>query len=159
GPAGKADRLGPSFSAQTSDRSGRALPPAAPLRRVGGNAVAIDLAARLRQSQRTVRGKLARRDALVDVMRAVSATLDPVRIAHVIIARAATWVPAPSWAVVSADITGKLSVIAERTLGADLFPAASAVALWLMQNGGEFLSANLSADERVPLPEAPSASV
>src|SRR5262245_20949289 len=53
----------------------------------------VDLAARLRVSQRSLRGRVERRDALLDMMRAVNATLEPTKIAELVIDRAATWVP------------------------------------------------------------------
>src|SRR5207249_8491169 len=72
----------------------------------------LDLATRLRVFQRALRSRVERRDASLDVVRAVNATLDPPRIAEVIVERAATWVPAPCWAVVSSDLSGQLSVLA-----------------------------------------------
>src|ERR671910_229436 len=68
----------------------------------------LDLAARLRASQRTLRSRVDRREALVDVMRAASASLDPEKVAELIVERAGTWVPAPTWAVVAAEPTGQL---------------------------------------------------
>ena len=46
----------------------------------------------------------------------VNATLEPPKIAELIVERAATWVPAPCWAVVSSDLSGQLSVLADRGL-------------------------------------------
>ena len=45
-----------------------------------------------------------------------------------IVERAATWVPAPCWAVVSADLSGELSVLADRGLTPDMGAAVYAVA-------------------------------
>src|SRR5438445_7280873 len=58
----------------------------------------LDLATKLRVFQRALRSRVERRDALIDVVRAVNATLDPARIAEVVVDRAAMWVPAPCWA-------------------------------------------------------------
>src|SRR5258708_11152649 len=58
----------------------------------------LDLATRLRVFQRALRGRVERREALIDVVRGVNATLEPQTIAQVIVDRAATWVPAPCWA-------------------------------------------------------------
>jgi len=66
-----------------------------------------------------------------------------------IVARAATWIPAPCWAVVSADLSGQLSVLADRGLMPDMGPAVYAVANWVMHRGQEFVSADLRADPRV----------
>src|SRR2546422_8945283 len=61
----------------------------------------LDLAARLRVFQRALRSRIERREALIDIVRAVNTTLEPARIAEALVERAATWVPAPCWAVVS----------------------------------------------------------
>src|SRR5260221_7273855 len=67
----------------------------------------LDLAARLRVRQRALLSRVERRDALIDIVRAVNTTLEPPKIAELIIERAVTWVPAQSWAVVSSDLSGQ----------------------------------------------------
>src|SRR5437660_8257532 len=109
----------------------------------------LDLATRLRVFQRALRSRVERRDALVDIVRAVSGTLEPDRIAELIVDRAASWIPAPCWAVVSADLSGQLSVLADRGLMPDMGPAVYAIAGWVMQRGEEFVTADLRRDERV----------
>src|SRR5205085_666871 len=74
----------------------------------------LDFAARLVAAQRTLRSRVDRRDTLVEIIRAVHATLEPVEIAELIVDRAAVWVPAPGWAVVSADPSGRLTVLSGR---------------------------------------------
>ena len=76
----------------------------------------LDLATRLRVFQRALRSRVERRDALLDIVRAVNATLEPPKIAELLVERAATWIPAPCWAVVSSDLSGQLSVLADRGL-------------------------------------------
>ena len=49
--------------------------------------------------QRALRSRVERRDALLEVVRTVNTTLDPGRLAELIVDRAATWVPAPCWAM------------------------------------------------------------
>ena len=110
----------------------------------------LDLATRLRVFQRALRGRVERRDALIDIVRAVNTTLEPPKIAELIVERAATWVPAPCWAVVSADLSGQLSVLADRGLTPDMGPAVNAIATWVMNRGQEFVSADLTRDARVP---------
>src|SRR6476646_10559876 len=83
----------------------------------------LDLATRLRVFQRALRSRIERRDALLDIVRAVNTTLEPPKIAELIVERAATWLPAPCWAVVCADISGQLSVLADRGLTPDMGPA------------------------------------
>src|SRR5919198_4802092 len=76
----------------------------------------LDLATKLRVFQRALRSRVERRDALVDIVRSVNGTLDPVKIADNIVDRASSWIPAPCWAVVSADQSGELTVLADRGL-------------------------------------------
>src|SRR6266567_4090049 len=87
----------------------------------------LDLATKLRVLQRALRTRVERRGALIDIVRAVNATLEPAKVADHIVNRAATWVPAPCWAVVSADLSGQLTVLADRGLASDLAPPACAV--------------------------------
>src|SRR5947209_16025959 len=82
----------------------------------------LDLATRLRVFQRALRSRVERRDALLDIVRAVNTTLEPPKIAELIVERSATWVPAPCWAVVSSDLSGQLSVLADRGLMPDMGP-------------------------------------
>lgn len=109
----------------------------------------LDLAMRLRVFQRALRSRIERREALIDIIRAVNATLEPARIAELIVERAATWVPAPCWAVVCSDLSGQLSVLADRGLMPDMGPAVYAIASWVMQRGEEFVTADLRRDTRV----------
>src|SRR5580704_2492987 len=109
----------------------------------------LDLATRLRVFQRALRSRVERRDALLDIVRAVNTTLEPPKVADMIVARAATWIPAPCWAVVSSDLSGQLSVLADRGLMPDMGPAVYAVANWVMHRGQEFVSADLRVDPRV----------
>ena len=109
----------------------------------------LDLSTRLRVFQRALRSRLDRREALVDIVRAVSASLEPVKIAELLVERAATWVPAPCWAVVSSDMSGQLAVLAERGLMPEMGAAVYAIAGWVMQRGEEFVTADLRHDTRV----------
>jgi diguanylate cyclase (GGDEF)-like protein len=109
----------------------------------------LDLSSRLRVFQRALRSRVERRDALIDIVRAVNVTLEPEKIAEVVVERAATWVPAPCWAVVSADLSGQLSVLADRGLTPDMGPAVYAIAQWVMHRGQEFVTADLTHDTRV----------
>src|SRR5262252_2302284 len=83
----------------------------------------LDLATKLRVFQRALRGRVERRDALLDIVRAVNTTLEPPKIAELIVERAATWIPAPCWAIVSSDLSGQLSVLADHGLMPDMGPA------------------------------------
>jgi diguanylate cyclase (GGDEF)-like protein len=114
----------------------------------------LDLATRLRVFQRALRSRVERRDALLDIVRAVNTTLEPPKIAELIVERAATWVPAPCWAVVCADLSGQLSVLADRGLSPEMGPAVYAIATWVMNRGQEFVAADLASDARISDPFA-----
>jgi diguanylate cyclase (GGDEF)-like protein len=118
------------------------------VRRTVAASARIDLAARLRTHHRTLRGRVERRDALLDIVRAVNTTIEPPKIAESIVDLASTWVPAPGWAVV-ADVAGELSVLTERGLSAELAPTVLAVATWVMTRGQEFLTADVARDARL----------
>jgi diguanylate cyclase (GGDEF)-like protein len=109
----------------------------------------LDLATKLRLLQRALRSRIEQRGALLDIVRAVNSTLEPAKVADLIVDRAATWVPAPCWAVVSSDRSGQQSVLADRGLTPDMGPAAYAVAERVMGGGEEFFSACLSEDARL----------
>src|SRR5450631_2108656 len=68
----------------------------------------LDLATRLRVCQRALRSRVERREAFIDIVRSVNATLEPPKIAELIVDRASTWVPAPCWAILSSDLSGQL---------------------------------------------------
>ncbi len=124
---------------------------ASKLRRAGELSLStpgLDLAAKLRMFQRALRSRVERREALVDIVRAVNTTLEPPKVADLIVDRAATWIPAPCWAVVSADLSGGLSVLADRGLTPDMGPAVYAVAQSVMKSGQEFVTADLRQDDR-----------
>jgi diguanylate cyclase (GGDEF)-like protein len=104
---------------------------------------------RLRVVQRALRGRIGRRDTFLDVVRLVSASLEPARIAELVVERAATWMPAPCWALVCRDGSGQLSVLAEHGLETEMGLAVFDIAGWVMQSGEEFVTADLQQDPRV----------
>ena len=112
----------------------------------------LDLATRLRVFQRALRSRVERRDALLDIVRAVNATLEPPKIAELIVDRSSTWVPAPCWAVVSTDLSDQLSVLADRGLQPDMGAAVHAIGGWVMAKGQEFVTNDLAHDTRVTDP-------
>ena len=56
----------------------------------------LDLGARLRVFQPQLRRRVERREALLDIVRAISSTLEPVEIAEFLVERAVAWIPAPN---------------------------------------------------------------
>ena len=99
--------------------------------------------------QAQVRRRVERGDALLDIVRATSSTLEPVEIAELLVERAAAWIPAPNWAVVSSDLSARLQVLASRGLTPEMGPALHSVANWVMYRGEDFASENLRGDARI----------
>jgi len=112
----------------------------------------LDLATKLRVFQRALRSRVERQDALLDVVRAVNTTLEPDKIAELLVERASNWIPAPSWAVVSSDLSGETSILAARALAPEMRPPALAIAKWTMNRGQEFITADLREDTRLQDP-------
>ncbi|MDE3156790.1 MAG: GGDEF domain-containing protein [Acidobacteriota bacterium] len=108
-----------------------------------------DPAAQWRTGQPEAGARLSGRGALVEMMRAVHAPADPVGVAEAVIGRLAPSLPAPAWALVAADPSGRLATLAGRDLGNGLGRAAEAVAAWVVERGQEFVTADLRADPRV----------
>ena len=109
----------------------------------------LDLSTKLRVFQRALRSRVERRDALLDIVRAVNTTLEPTKIADLIVDRASTWIPAPCWAVVSSDMSGQLSVLADRGLSPESGAAVYAIAQWVMNKGQEFVTSDMRNDARL----------
>jgi diguanylate cyclase (GGDEF)-like protein len=112
----------------------------------------LDLATKLRVFRHALRSRVERRDALLDVVRAVNSTLEPVKIAERLVDCVSTWIPAPCWAVVSSDLSGGLSLLADRGLTTDMEPAVYAIAGWVMNRSQELATADLRRDARLQDP-------
>ena len=108
-----------------------------------------DLAARLRLCQTPLRRQLARADVLVELIRAVNATLDPEKVAEAMLARLSAWVPAGTWLIVAFDEGSTLRELATRGLSGKTEPVAHAVARIVAGSGGHFASADLSRDRHI----------
>lgn len=109
----------------------------------------VDLAARLKQTLRTLRARMERRETLVDTIRGANATVEPTKVARWIVEQADDWLPAPCWALVAHDLEGRAGVLADRGLTPSLGPALWGAAAWVMKNGRELFSADLTKDIRV----------
>jgi diguanylate cyclase (GGDEF)-like protein len=108
-----------------------------------------DLAQRLKQKLRQLRSRMERRDTLVETIRGVNATTDPAKVAGWIVGQACEWIPAPCWAVIGPDLEGQSAVLAEQGLSPALGPSLWGTAGWVLKNGRELFSADLSKDARV----------
>lgn len=108
----------------------------------------LDFASHVKVQLRTLRPRLERRNALIEVVRDANATRDPQKVAAWLVRQADDWIHAPCWAVVAPDLSGHLSVLADRGLVPALQPSVSAVASWVTNQGVEFMSADLAKDRR-----------
>ncbi len=108
----------------------------------------VDFATRVKARLRSLRARLERRDAMIDAVREANATLDPPKVGLWLVRQADEWIPAPCWVVVAPDINGQMSVLAEKGLTPELNPSVWAAANWVLAQGTEFLSADLSKDRR-----------
>ncbi|HXE81601.1 MAG TPA: GGDEF domain-containing protein [Vicinamibacterales bacterium] len=103
----------------------------------------------MRAAQRGLRARLERRSALVDVLRITHSSLDPQKVSEFLVNWAPEWIPAPGWAVVSADPGRELTLLAERGLPGGLVSPVHNVAAWVVRYGTEFWSGSLAHDKRV----------
>jgi diguanylate cyclase (GGDEF)-like protein len=108
-----------------------------------------DLAARLSQRRSEVRTLLNRRDTLLDIVRAVHATLEPAQISRVIVDRCREWIPLTCWTVVAPEVPDQLAVLADAGLSPDLGPGLYGVAQWVMQHDELFCSGDLRNERRI----------
>jgi diguanylate cyclase (GGDEF)-like protein len=83
------------------------------------------------------------------MVRAVSASLDPGRVADALLVRASEWVPVSGWLVLARNDTGGVQPLAARGLPPALDAAATAVGGWVIRTGEVFSSADLTADRRL----------
>lgn len=85
---------------------------------------------------------------MIDTVREANATLEPQKVGVWLVRQADEWIPAPCWVVVAPDINGQMSVLAHKGLTPELDPSVWGPANWVMAQGAEFMSADLSKDRR-----------
>jgi diguanylate cyclase (GGDEF)-like protein len=112
-------------------------------------AARADLAARLKQKLRTLRTRIERRETFIETVRGANATLEPEKVAEWIVQHAADWIPAPCWALVSQNLEGEPTVLADDGLTPGVRPSLWGAAVWVTKNGRELFSADLAKDQRV----------
>jgi diguanylate cyclase (GGDEF)-like protein len=109
----------------------------------------VELAARLRAFNRRVSSRVRCRQLAWELVRAVDATLEPEKIGDLVLARLAAWVGGASWAIVEADLGGRLSVLSTRGISAAMVPTVLAVANWVLRHERQFWASDLRFDRRV----------
>lgn len=108
-----------------------------------------DLATRLRQSQRALKGRLGKPETVLTLMRAAHDALDPAKIGELVVDRAVDWFKPGACAVLATDLDGQVVPLAGRGLTPALTTAAIAVAHWVLANGRDFVAGDLRHDRRV----------
>jgi diguanylate cyclase (GGDEF)-like protein len=108
-----------------------------------------DLATRLRQSQRALKGRLAKPDTQLALTRAAHETLDPQKIGDLVLGHALQWLDATSCAVLALGGDGNVLPVAGRGLTGNLASVATDVANWVFRTGREFATADLRRDTRL----------
>jgi diguanylate cyclase (GGDEF)-like protein len=108
-----------------------------------------DLAARVRACARTLRVHLDSREALADAIRQANASLEPGKVAAWLVGEAAGWFSAACWGAIVHDADAQLEILADDGLTLPVRPALWSIATWVVRNGVEFSSADLSADPRI----------
>ena len=86
------------------------------------------------------------------MVRDANATLDPGRVADVILARVAEWLQAPAWFVLASEGVGEARVLAARGGWPGADAAARAATAWVIRNGSMLGSGNAGADRRLAAP-------
>jgi diguanylate cyclase (GGDEF)-like protein len=109
----------------------------------------LDFSSHVKAQLRTLKSRLERRNALIDVVRDANGTRDPQKVSAWLVRQADEWIHAPCWAVVVPAVGGQLAVMADKGLVPALQPSLSAVAGWVGNQGVEFMSADLAKDRRV----------
>ena len=110
-------------------------------------AAPVDLGARLRRAQPTLRRYLSRVDIVREMHRSVNASLEPLQVADALASRAAAWLPAASWAVIGTNADGEPLLMAERGLAARTEMAARVLGAWVVDHSQEYGSASLRDDQ------------
>lgn len=109
----------------------------------------LDFAERLRRGQPELRRALRRRPVLEEIVREAYADTDPARIARMLVDRVSAWIQADTWAVLTSDGTGQVTLLHARDHASPDEPTLFGVASWVMTHGSEFVSASLREDGRV----------
>jgi diguanylate cyclase (GGDEF)-like protein len=117
----------------------------------------LDLTARLKQAERRLVREAERKDTLMELVRSTSATLEPGRIADLILTRVSEILSVGCWACLVNDPSNSVAVLVDRGAGEVLGPALPVVGHWILHEGHDFVAADLKRDRRVR--EAPSAAV
>jgi len=107
-----------------------------------------DPSARWKSRTTALRARLSTREALLQAIRDVNASTEPVKVGEWLARQGNAWFPAPCWAVVARDNSDRLTVMADTGFNPGLGPSLWAAAEWVMGHGTELTTADLAKDPR-----------
>jgi diguanylate cyclase (GGDEF)-like protein len=84
--------------------------------------------------------------ALSALVSEANASVDPRRVADVLVSRLGTWLPMPTWTVLADEWVGRPSLLASRGLPASRRAAVEAAAAHVFRRGGDWLVGSLGAE-------------
>jgi diguanylate cyclase (GGDEF)-like protein len=108
-----------------------------------------DLAARLRQRADVLYQLLNSSESIVELIRSVSQTLEPRKVADALLTHAQEWFPASCLAVAVGEESEGVSLIAERGPSQPFAEPFLKIGQWITSHNEEFMTANLRVDRRV----------
>lgn len=114
-----------------------------------GGSRRADLTQRLGRSQRMLKSRLGRPEAVLALMRAAHESLDAAVIGEQVVLLAIDWFKTPACGVYAADLEGQVAPLASRGLGGSLGPAALEIARWVLLRGRELSTADARRDNRL----------
>jgi diguanylate cyclase (GGDEF)-like protein len=116
------------------------------------NRPGADLAQRLRVYQSALVRHVEHPETFEGIVSVVHASLDPERVADGLVDHAAQWLPMSAWAVVSADLSRPVAVLAERGVTSAMSPAVDAMAASVIRSGDDVATSSIAEDQRLQSP-------
>ena len=88
--------------------------------------------------------------AVIEFMRAVSASSDPARVAEVVVSRVSSWLPGACRAVLESASSGQATILARTGMGLREEASVRTIGSWVLRHSRIWRSADLGRDRRVP---------
>jgi len=109
----------------------------------------VDLADRLETHAPALVALARRADVVLDLVRVLNASTDPVLVASALLARLSRWIPVGSWSVVAVDPDGGVRWLAGLETDGCLKAPAEAIADAVVRTGRPYLSPRVAADPQI----------
>jgi diguanylate cyclase (GGDEF)-like protein len=95
---------------------------------------------------RALRAEVQQAGALAALVREANASVDPRRVAEVLVSRLAAWLPMPTWTVLADEWVGRPTLLASRGLVAPRRTVVEAAAAHVFRLDGDWLVGSLAAE-------------